>query len=89
MNKPQRIVSIGNQNNNRASRLHGSLSFSKAMKEFIVFILILSLLIAAEYYFFTEIFTHRRIAVIGISLAVVLLCLYQLVRFFRRSFISS
>lgn len=89
MNKPQRIVSIGNHNRNGTSRLHGSLSFSTTMKEFIVFILILSLLIAAEFYFFTEIFTHRRVAVIIVSLVVIVACLYQLVRFFRRSFISS
>lgn len=89
MNELQRTASIGNQDCKGVSRLHGSLSFSTTMKEFVVFILILSLLIAAEYYFFTEIFTHRRIAVIAVSLMVVLLCLFQLVRFFRRSFISS
>jgi hypothetical protein len=89
MNKPQRIVSIGNQNSKRVSRSYGSLSFSTNMKDFLVFVLILSLLIAAEYYFFTEIFTQRRVVVIVISLTVVLLSIYQLVRFFRRSFISS
>lgn len=89
MNKSQRIVSIGNQNCKGVSRMYGSLFFSTAMKEFIIFILVLSLLIAAEYYFFTEVFTHRRPAVITVSAVVILGCLFQLVRVFRRSVISS
>jgi hypothetical protein len=62
---------------------------STAMKKFIVFILVLSLLIAAEYYFLTELFTQKRAAVIACTLLVIVGCLIYLTRFFKRSYISS
>lgn len=63
--------------------------FPTTMKRFIVFIFLLSLLIVAEYYFLTEVFTQKRPLVISISLAVVAGCLYSLIRFFKRSVFSS
>jgi hypothetical protein len=63
--------------------------FSITMKKFFVFILVLSSMVVAEYYFLTEIFMQRRFSVIAISLAVILLALLILVRFFKRSFVSS
>jgi hypothetical protein len=63
--------------------------FSITMKKFFVFILVLSSMVVAEYYFLTEIFMQRRFYVIAISLAVILLALLILIRFFKRSFISS
>jgi hypothetical protein len=62
--------------------------FSATMKKFIVFILVLSLLIAAEYYVLTEFFTQKRPSVIGLSLMVVIGCLFFLSRFFKRSIVS-
>jgi hypothetical protein len=59
------------------------------MKKFVAFILALSLLVTAEYYFLTEFFTHKRVAVIAVSLLVIIACLYSLTRFFRKSVISS
>ena len=63
--------------------------FPSNMKKFLAFILILSLLIVSEYYFFTEIFTQKRVAILVVSALVILLCLYRLIRIFKRSFISS
>jgi hypothetical protein len=88
MNEPQQTESIRHRTNIRVSRLYGSLFFSGTMKKFFVFILLLTLLVAAEYYFFTEIFTQKRPLFIVLSLGVMLASLYQLVRFFKRSFIS-
>ncbi|WP_121352363.1 hypothetical protein [Flavisolibacter nicotianae] len=59
------------------------------MKKFLIFILILSLLIVSEYYFFTEIFTQKRIPVIAVTGLVILICLYRLIRIFKRSILSS
>lgn len=61
---------------------------STTMKKFIVFILVLSLLIAAEYYFLTEFFTQKRVTIIACTLSVIVGCLFYLTRFFRRSYIS-
>jgi hypothetical protein len=58
------------------------------MKKFIVFILVLSLLIAAEYYVLTEFLTHKRLSVISSSLLVVIGCLFFLSRFFKQSVVS-
>jgi heme/copper-type cytochrome/quinol oxidase subunit 4 len=62
---------------------------STAMKKFIVFILVLSLLIIAEYYFLTEFFTQRRVPVILICLMAIIGCLYGLSRFFSQRYFSS
>ena len=58
------------------------------MKKFIVFIVILSLLIAAEYYFLIEFLTQKRIPVIAGTLLVIVGCLYYLTRFFKQSYFS-
>ncbi|MBB1286702.1 hypothetical protein HRH25_20145 [Flavisolibacter sp. BT320] len=59
------------------------------MKRFVVFIVLLSLLIVGEYYFLTEVITQKRGWVIGGSLLVSVVCLYFLIRFYKRSIISS
>lgn len=88
MIEPQRIESVRHRTHKKAGRLYGSPFSTGTMKKFLVFILLLTLLVAAEYYFFTEIFTQKRPLIIVLSLAAMLACLYQLVRFFKRSFIS-
>jgi uncharacterized BrkB/YihY/UPF0761 family membrane protein len=59
------------------------------MKRFVVFIVLLSLLIVGEYYFLTEVITQKRGWVIAGSLLVSVVCLYFLIRFYKRSIISS
>ncbi len=55
------------------------------MKKFLVFIFFLFLLIAAEYYFLTEIFTQKRLPVLSGSLVLIVVCMVVFVRFFRKS----
>jgi hypothetical protein len=83
------IVSTRQRLNKRAAVTKTASLFPNTMKKFLVFILILSLLIVSEYYFFTEIFTQKRPLVIAVSAVVIAACLYRLIRFFKRSFISS
>jgi len=59
------------------------------MKKFIFFIAALFFLVASEYYFLTEIFTRRRLPVIAGSLAVVVLCIFVFLRFFKHSVTAS
>lgn len=59
------------------------------MKRFLVFIVLLLLLIVAEYYFFTEIFSYKRLLILAMSGMVAMGCLFCLIRFFKRSVISS
>ena len=89
MSKPKTIVSASNRTNKRAAATNAASLFSNSMKQFIVFIFLLTLLIVAEYYFLTEVFTQKRLFVVAGSLAIVLGCLYSLIRFFKRSVFSS
>lgn len=75
--------------NNKSAAFLTAAYLSTDMKRFIVFILVLSLLIAAEYYFLMEFFAQKRIAVIAGTLLLIVGCLYYLTRFFKRSYISS
>jgi hypothetical protein len=59
------------------------------MKKYIVFLFTLFFLIASEYYLLTEIFTRKRLPVIAASFAVVLLCIFIFLRFFRRTVSSA
>ncbi|HEV7334096.1 MAG TPA: hypothetical protein VGN63_23895 [Flavisolibacter sp.] len=59
------------------------------MKRFLIFIILLLLLIVGEYYFLTEVITQKRVWVIAVSLLVSVICLYFLIRFFKRTIISS
>jgi uncharacterized BrkB/YihY/UPF0761 family membrane protein len=62
---------------------------TNTMKRFVVFIVLLGLLIMGEYYFLTEVITQKRGWVIVASLLVSVICLYFLIRFYKRSIISS
>lgn len=55
------------------------------MRKFFVFISSLAVLITAEYYFLTEIFSQKRLPVLVISLLLVLLCILVFIRFFKKS----
>ena len=59
------------------------------MKKIFVFVITLFFLIASEYYLLTEIFTRKRFVVIAASLAVVVLCIFVFLRFFRKTVISA
>jgi hypothetical protein len=83
------IVSVRNRTSKRAAAKIAASLFTNTMKKFIIFILILLLLIVSEYYFLTEIFTQRRLMVIAPSCLLIVLCLFGLVRFLKRSVISS
>lgn len=87
--KPKADVSLRHCTSKRVAVPETALFFSTTMKKFVVFILVLSALIVSEYYFLTEFFTQKRLPVITASLLVILLSLYILVRFFKRSVISS
>ena len=67
----------------------GAYFLTNTMRRFVVFIILLSLLIVGEYYFLTEVITHKRVWVIAGSLLVSVICLYFLIRFYKRSIISS
>lgn len=58
------------------------------MKKFLTFAGAMALLIAAEYYFLTEVFTRRRLPVIAGSLFVAILCILIFLRFFKASVAS-
>jgi ABC-type uncharacterized transport system permease subunit len=83
------IVSVRKQNSERAAAAVAVPLFTNTMKRFLIFIILLSLLIVGEYYFLTEIFTQKRVLVIAGSLVVAILCVYLLIRFYKRSVISS
>ena len=88
--KSKAVTAVRNQTNNRTvSGETASFFLPGNMKRFLVFILLLSLLITAEYYFLTEMFTQKRPLILAASLLVVILCLYRLIRFFKRSVFSS
>jgi hypothetical protein len=59
------------------------------MKKIFVFIITLFFLIASEYYLLTEIFTRKRLLIMAGSLAIVLLCIFVFLRFFRKSVTSA
>ncbi|HZH64469.1 MAG TPA: hypothetical protein VEY10_06200 [Flavisolibacter sp.] len=59
------------------------------MKKFIIFIIALFLLIASEYYLLTELFTQKRVPVVAGASAVVLLCIFIFLRFFKKAVLSS
>jgi hypothetical protein len=86
--KPKTTVFIRYRNSN-STVVPAAAFISTTMKKFIVFILVLSLLIAAEYYFLTELFTQKRIAIIACTLLVIVGCLCYLTHFFKRSYFSS
>lgn len=87
--EPVEIVSTRRETSRRAAKTKVASLLPDTMKKFLIFILILSLLIVSEYYFFTEIFTQKRIPVIAVTGIVILLCLYRLIRIFKRSIVSS
>jgi heme/copper-type cytochrome/quinol oxidase subunit 4 len=87
--RPQRIVLIRSRKSKRTAAIPAASLFSTTMKKFIAFILVLSLLIVAEYYFLTEFFSQKRVSVIVVCLLVIVACLYGLTRFFKRSYFSS
>jgi hypothetical protein len=86
--KPKLFFSVYYRNSEREA-LSTAAFFSTDMKKFIVFILVLSLLIAAEYYFLTEFLTQKRIPVIAGTLLVIVGSLFYLTRFFKQTYISS
>ncbi|HVF98155.1 MAG TPA: hypothetical protein VM871_12570, partial [Flavisolibacter sp.] len=57
--------------------------------KFLFFLLTLFLLIAAEYYFLTEIFARKRLPVIVGSITCVLFCIFIFLRFFKKSVVAS
>jgi len=59
------------------------------MKKFAIFIFTLLLLIGCEYYLLTEIFTQKRLPVMGATLAGVFLCIFVFLRFFKKTVTSS
>ncbi len=59
------------------------------MKKFLVFILFLTVLIVAEYYFFTEMFAQKRILVLLPSLLVMILSIYAIFRFAKKDIINT
>lgn len=58
------------------------------MKKLLIFVGATVFLIAAEYFFLTEVFTCRRLPVIAGSLLVVILCIVIFLRFFKASVTS-
>lgn len=88
MIKQKRFVSIRQRSSERAAADIAASLFSNTMKKFFVFILILLSLIVSEYYFLTEIFTQKRIPVLVVSFVVTIVCLYCLIRYFKRSVFS-
>ena len=58
------------------------------MKKFLVFILVLALLIASEYYFLTELFSQKRVVILSTSLLGIFVCIYALIKFFKKNILS-
>jgi hypothetical protein len=85
--KPRSTQSVRYRNVKREAVQTATLP-SSTMKKFVVFILVLSMLIAAEYYFLTELFSQKRTSVLATTLVLIMGCLYYLTRFFKRSYIS-
>ena len=59
------------------------------MKKFILFILFISLLILSEYYFFVEVFSEKRVAVLLPSLVLMILSLFGIFRFAKRNILKT
>ncbi|MDQ3277952.1 MAG: hypothetical protein M3Q06_06485 [Bacteroidota bacterium] len=89
MIKTEPTVSVRKQKSKEAAAVLASSHLTNTMKRFLIFIILLSLLIVGEYYFLTEMFTQKRPGVIAGSLGIAILCVYFLVRFYKRSIISS
>ena len=58
------------------------------MKKFIVFIIFLLLLIVSEYYFLNEMFSHKRVFILMLSLLGVVVCIYAVIRFFKKNILN-
>jgi hypothetical protein len=54
------------------------------MKKFLIFILFLLLLIVSEYLLLNELFSHKRTGILLLSLLGTLLCIYALIKFFKK-----
>jgi hypothetical protein len=59
------------------------------MKRFLLFILFLTVLIAAEYYFFTELFSEKRLAVLLPSLLIMAVSIFGIFRFAKKTLSQS
>lgn len=60
-------------------------SFSRFMKKFLIFILVLLLLIISEYFLVNELFSHKRPPVLLLSLLGTVLCIYGVIKFFKKN----
>jgi hypothetical protein len=59
------------------------------MKKFLTFILFLVVLILSEYYFLNEVFAHKRMFILLPSLLLSVLCIFAIVRFFKKFILPS
>ncbi|MGZ3848415.1 MAG: hypothetical protein ACXVMS_10910 [Flavisolibacter sp.] len=59
------------------------------MKKFLIFILFLTVLIVAEYYFFTEMLSRKRTLVLMPSLVLVIIAIYGIFRFAKKNIINT
>ena len=59
------------------------------MKKFITYIFFLTVLIISEYYFFTEIFSQKRMPVLMASSLVMLATIFGIFRFAKKNIINA
>jgi hypothetical protein len=59
------------------------------MKKFLIFILFLTVLIVAEYYFFIEMFAQKRIFILLPSLLLMGVSIYGIFRFAKRNILNT
>ena len=59
------------------------------MKKFLIFILFLTVLIIAEYYFFVEVFSQKRTVILLPSLLIMGLSIFGIFRFAKKRFINT
>ena len=59
------------------------------MKKFLIFIFFLTVLIIAEYYFFIEMFSQKRVIVLMPGLLVMALAIYAIFRFAKKNIVST
>lgn len=59
------------------------------MKKFLNFIIVLLLLVVSEYFLLTELFSQKRVPVLSLSLVVTLVCIYGVIKFFKKNILTA
>lgn len=86
--KPARYC-IPKHLNAKGTAAGGSHSFIMFMKKLFAFIALLILMIISEYFLLNELFSHRRVTVLLLSLVGTVIFLFAVVRFFKKYILAA